>query len=74
VYLNLSNTSVTQAVAAPLADIPGLKRVYLYQTRITSAEWTVLFSALPGVKVDTGNYHVPTFVSDTTMLKEEKKY
>lgn len=72
--LNLSNTKVTAAGVTQLAGLKKLKKVYLFQTEIKSSEWPGVFSALPGVMVDTGNYVVPTLPTDTTELKAKKAY
>jgi hypothetical protein len=49
-----------------------LKTVYLYQTRISSQEWQAVQKMFPGVQIDSGGYHVPILVTDTTVVKPKR--
>jgi uncharacterized membrane protein len=68
-YLNVVGTPVTAEGILALKDLGGLRSVYVYQTNITTADWPALQAAMPGVKIDSGGYKVPTFGSDTTEVK-----
>ncbi|MCR6721894.1 MAG: hypothetical protein NVV59_16750 [Chitinophagaceae bacterium] len=46
-----------------------MQHVYLYQTKVGGAEYSLLKQILPQAKIDTGGYIVPTFETDTTELK-----
>ena len=60
VSLNLSGTKVTSV--AKLKDLKSLKYLNIYNTAIEDAD-------LPNVKIEKGNYDVPTLEGDTTVLK-----
>lgn len=69
ISLNLKGNAVTAQGIKKLADLPMLKSVYLYQTQVSANEFAELKSRLPQVRIDTGGYIVPTFETDTTVLK-----
>jgi hypothetical protein len=71
-YLNLVGTSVSFNGLKQLRGLKELKTIYLYQTGIKGNEWTALQKIFPGVLIDTGGYHVPTLVTDTTEVKPKK--
>lgn len=60
VSLNLSGTKVTNVDR--LKALEKLKYLNIYNTSVTSVD-------LPNVRVEKGNYSVPTFESDTTVVK-----
>lgn len=60
VSLNLSSTRVTNV--DKLKALEKLKYLNIYNTSVTSID-------LPNVRVEKGNYSVPTFESDTTVVK-----
>jgi len=66
--LNLVGTDITVAGLKQLG-LSRLKNLYLYRTGINAADWPILRQAMPGVAIDTGNYTVPTFSTDTTVIK-----
>ena len=68
-YLNIVGTPVTAKGILALKDLPQLRSVYVYQTRVSEFDWPALEAALPGVKIDSGGYKVPTLATDTTMVK-----
>lgn len=71
-YLNLVGTQVTIKGLKPLQPLKSLKTIYLYQTRVRSNEWSAVQKLFPGVQVDSGGYHVPILVTDTTEVKPKK--
>jgi uncharacterized membrane protein len=72
-YLNIVGTPVTAKGVLALKDLPELRSVYVYQTGIAKADWPELSAALPGTKIDSGGYLVPTLETDTTEVKFVKK-
>lgn len=68
-YLNLVGTPVTAAGLTSL-NLPALKQVFLYQTRVVPAELPQLQSHFSQARIDLGGYTVSTLASDTTELKE----
>jgi uncharacterized membrane protein len=73
-YINLSHTEITAGATPYLEKMPGLQQVYLYKTNIQPGDWPGILATLSRVQVDTGNYHVATLATDTTMLTTENKY
>jgi uncharacterized membrane protein/flagellar biosynthesis/type III secretory pathway chaperone len=73
-YLNLVGTAVSSQGIMRLKKIKALKSLYLYQTTVTRADFKSLAIAFPETLIDTGNYIVPFFATDTTAVKAEKKY
>jgi hypothetical protein len=71
-YLNIVNTSVTTAGLPPLSKLPHLKQLYIYKTLIKPADFPQLSALFPKTLIDTGGYLVPTFASDTSVLKRKK--
>jgi uncharacterized membrane protein len=67
--LNLTGTKVTANGLLALQKLEKLKTLYLYQTLVRSKDWNDLHKAFPSVQIDTGKYSVPTFATDTTLLK-----
>ncbi len=72
-YLNVVGTGVTAKGLLELKDLKELRSIYVYQTKIGKADWQTLKNALPGAKIDSGGYTVPTFSTDTTELKAVAK-
>lgn len=72
-YLNVVGTHITAKGILALKSLPKLRFLYVYQTGIDKADWPALESALPGTKLDSGGYQVPTLESDTTEVKFVKK-
>jgi mono/diheme cytochrome c family protein len=72
-YLNLVGTNVTANGLLRLKDLPALQAIYLYKTFITAADWPMLKNNFPKVTLDSGGYLVPTFETDTTIVKPPEK-
>lgn len=72
-YLNLTGAKLTRENAKALQSLSSLKNLFLYQSGISSAEYSELSKSLKGVQIDTGAYFVPTFASDTTEVHDTRK-
>jgi hypothetical protein len=70
--LNLTGTAVTNNGVAQLASLSQLKQVYLFNTKVTKIDWQVIKNSFPNTLLDTGGYVVPTWMSDTVLLKDPK--
>lgn len=68
-YLNVVGTPVTAKGILALKGLPSLRSVYVYQTGVSKSDWPALEAALPGVKIDSGGYSVPTLPTDTVEVK-----
>ncbi|MBL7698506.1 MAG: hypothetical protein JNK79_10115 [Chitinophagaceae bacterium] len=68
-YLNIVGTNVTSGGLSHLKELKELRDVYAYRTKIVASECKELISALPEIKIETGNYEVPTLSSDTVVVK-----
>lgn len=73
VYLNLKGTWITAEGLEKLNSHPRLQEVYLFQTKIDSAERAKLRSGFSKTHLDFGGYQVPSLATDTTVLKAAKK-
>lgn len=58
--LNISGTGITSI--EKLKELKNLKYLNIYKTSVKKTE-------LPGVKIETGDYDVPTLETDTTVVK-----
>lgn len=68
-HLNIVGTSVTAIGLGQLKNVKALRNIYAYRTKVELSECRELTSALPEIKIVTGNYSVPTYTSDTTVVK-----
>lgn len=68
-YLNLVGTNVSLQGVQQLKTLNGLNSLYLARTQVRYADFTALQKILPRVKIDSGNYKVPTLATDTQVLK-----
>lgn len=71
--LSLVGTKVTARGVGQLNQLKQLQYIYLYQTQVQRTEWNSLKKAFPRVKIDSGNYQVPTLAKDTTEVKAATK-
>lgn len=71
--LNLSYTNATAESIKTIASIPSLKELFVFNTKVSDAEFGQLRKDFPNVTFEQGNYTVPTFTSDTTQVKPPKK-
>ena len=67
--LNLVGTKVTAQGLLKLNGLKKLKNLYLYKTGVGNNDWSLLQKTFPATQVDSGKYAVPTFVTDTTVVK-----
>lgn len=70
--LNLAGTPVTLKGLAAFSGNKALKRIFLYQSGVTAADWATLSQSLKGIALDSGNYQVPTLATDTQIVKAPK--
>ena len=71
-YLNLVGTSVTLQGVLQLKNLQSLRSLYLYQSKVNMTDWSVIKNAFPKTSIDSGNYFVPTLMTDTTLVKSNK--
>jgi hypothetical protein len=67
--LNLVGTQVTAAGVEGLRELPKLRALYLYKTKVGSGDWAVLKKAFPKVAIDSGGYSLPALESDTAVVR-----
>ena len=67
-YLNLVGTNVNAQHIAGLKDNKKLQSLYLYGAQVKPAEVAMLQKLFPKTTIDTGNYLVPTLVTDTSKV------
>jgi uncharacterized membrane protein len=72
-YLNLVGTNVSAQGVQRLKDLASLRNIYLAQTKVRNEAFTNLQKMLSHVKLDSGNYKVPTLATDTQVLKPPVK-
>lgn len=71
--LNCVGSAITAKGINELKGLKKLQQLYLFQTKISGQEMISLQSNFPTTKIDTGNYVVPTFESDTTIVTVPKR-
>ncbi|WP_018614998.1 c-type cytochrome domain-containing protein [Segetibacter koreensis] len=72
-YLNMVGTKVTAEGIMPLKKLKSLHSLFLYETNISRDDFKKLKLSFVKTQIDSGNYFVPTLVTDTTIVKEKKK-
>ena len=72
VSLNLVGTKVSMQDLKSITGLTNLKYLYLYQTGLSSEDFTQISKLFPQTSIDTGNYQVPILASDTTVLRLER--
>jgi hypothetical protein len=72
-YLNLLGTQITDAGIQNLASMKSLKKIYLWQTKITLQGAEKLQKALPNLVIDLGisDQQMTEFLKDTTKTKDD---
>ena len=68
-YLNLVGTTVTLSGVEKLALVKSLNKIFLYHTRISEKDVSVLSRLFPKASIVMGDYSLPMLPSDTTELK-----
>lgn len=71
--LNCVGTAVTFNGLSELKGLKNLQQLYVYQTKLSGQEWKSLQQLFPSTRIDSGNYVVPTFDSDTTVVTVPKR-
>jgi hypothetical protein len=71
-YLNLVGTIVTQQGILQLRNLKSLHSLYLYHTKVNRSDWGSIQNAFPKTNIDSGEYAVPTLITDTTLVKTNK--
>jgi len=71
-HLNLVGTKVTLKGIVELKDLKKLESLYLYQTKVDLAEQKLIKQTFPKTIIDYGGYTVPSFESDTAIVKQPK--
>jgi uncharacterized membrane protein len=69
-HLNLTGTKVSAPAVLELQKLKELKTMYLYHTNISKSDSVKLIMAFAKTDIDFGNYVVPLFVTDTTLVKQ----
>lgn len=72
-YLNLVGANISAQGVQQLKDLASLRNIYLAQTKIKNEAFIGLQKMLTHVKLDSGNYTVPTFATDTQFLRPPVK-
>lgn len=67
--LNLSQTHITEKGLSTLKHLENLRHLYLFGSKIDKSKWNQIKAEFPKTELDSGNYTVPIFESDTTMKK-----
>jgi hypothetical protein len=70
--LNLTETAITKDGVLQLTTLKQLKYLYLFKTKVNTLDWQSFKNSFPTTNLDTGGYIVPTWVSDTVLLKDTK--
>jgi hypothetical protein len=68
-YLNLVGTSISDDGLAYLSEMPKLKDIFVYRTKITAEGVQQFSKKSEGTRVDTGGYMLPKLASDTIVFK-----
>lgn len=66
--IHLVGTAITPEGLMALSKLPHLKKLYIYKTAYSGSDFTSLQQQFKGIQIDTGNYQVPTLLSDTTLV------
>lgn len=70
--LNLVGTGVTAKGLQVLQKSKSLRSLYLYESQVKKEDYAGIKKMFPKVDVDSGNYVVPTFITDTTVVTGKK--
>jgi hypothetical protein len=70
VTLNFVGTDLTVNGLLRIKNLNKLQSIYLYQTALNHQDFERTATAFPGVRLDSGNYMVPTWASDTLVFKK----
>jgi hypothetical protein len=71
-HLNLVGTKVTSKGIMQLKNLKKLESLYLYQTAVEPTTRDLIKHNFPKTMIDYGGYTVPTFDTDTAIVKKPK--
>lgn len=71
--LHLTGTNVSLAGLQSLSALHNLKNIYLYHSAVKGSDYPALKKLFPSANIDTGNYQVPLFETDTMLVKPPKR-
>jgi uncharacterized membrane protein/mono/diheme cytochrome c family protein len=71
--LNCVGTAVSVNGLSELKGLKKLQQLFVFQTKVAALEWQTLQNLFPSTRIDSGNYVVPTFESDTTIVTVPKR-
>jgi hypothetical protein len=69
--LNLVGTGVNDSTLIHLSKLKGLKRIFFFQSDVTSKGIRELKNVVPQMQLDTGGYQLPKLVTDTLIFKSK---
>ncbi|MEP7323678.1 MAG: c-type cytochrome domain-containing protein [Saprospiraceae bacterium] len=70
--INLNSTKVTEKGLTSLANMKSLQTLYVYNSKVNKQALAQLQHVFHNIVIDTGNYIVPTFPSDTVEYTYEQ--
>lgn len=71
-FINLGQTQVTSNGVQQLAALPVLRQIFLFNSKVSRADYPLLQQKMSLVQMDTGGYQMPLLASDTARLKAPK--
>jgi len=69
--LNITGTAVSSKGLFALQKLESLQSVYLYQSKVTTADWPGLKKVFPVTILDSGGYSLQNLKSDTVFLEAD---
>jgi uncharacterized membrane protein len=67
--LNIVGTAISSKGLQALQKLKSLQSVYMYQSKVTAADWPVLKKMFPNTILDSGGYSLQKLMTDTVFLK-----
>ena len=71
-YLNIVGTAISAPGLVALGEMPDLKTIYIYQSKVAKADSSILRKTFPGATIDTGGYILPLLEGDTSVVKKKE--
>ena len=68
--LNIVGTAISSKGLQALQKLKSLQSVYMYQSKVTVADWPALKKTFPNTVLDSGGYSLQKLMTDTVFLKE----
>jgi hypothetical protein len=69
--LNLVGTEVGDEDLQHLTALRNLKKLFLYQTKVTSDGFKAFSELMPSVEIDTGGYNLPQLPGDSIIVQHD---